>query len=130
MPRQKFDDLSANNMATSVGGIEVIFKQANHDFSKRWHQFSPSKEVLPRGWRKAEGRRALDEDLIFEQDFPISLRDGVTILADCFRPVSSDTEPVPAIMAWSPYGKQGNGKCPAPVCRFTCLASSRLPKSR
>ena len=96
-------------MATNIGGIEVLFKEANRDFSKRWCQFGPSKETLPKGWQKAEGRRALDEDLIFERDMGISLRDGVTIWADVFRPVTSDNQPVPAIFAWSPYGKQGNG---------------------
>jgi uncharacterized protein len=92
-----------------VAGVPVIFREANHDFSKRWHQFEPKTQVLPRGWRKDEGRRPLDEDLIFEQDLAISLRDGVTIYADVFRPVSSDKNPVPGILAWSPYGKQGNG---------------------
>ncbi|KAJ9502693.1 hypothetical protein H2202_001815 [Exophiala xenobiotica] len=96
-------------MATNIGGIEVLFKEANRDFSMRWCQFGPSKETLPKGWQKAEGRRALDEDLIFERDMRITLRDGVTIWADVFRPVTSDNQPVPAIFAWSPYGKQGNG---------------------
>lgn len=96
-------------MATNVGGIEILFKEANRDFSKRWHQFGPSKETLPRGWQKAEGRRTLDEDLVFERDIGITLRDGTTIWADIFRPVLSDDQPVPAILAWSPYGKQGNG---------------------
>jgi predicted acyl esterase len=96
-------------LATTIGGIEILFKEANRDFTKRWYQFSPSTEVLPRGWQKAEGRRALDEDLIFERDIRISLRDGTTIWADVFRPLVSDYQPVPAILAWSPYGKQGNG---------------------
>lgn len=96
-------------MATNVGGIEVLFQEANRDFSKRWHPFGPGEEVLPKGWRKAEGRRALDEDLIFERDVRICLRDGITIWADVFRPIPLDDQPVPAILAWSPYGKQGNG---------------------
>ena len=105
-------------MATNVGDIEVLFKEANRDFSQRWYQFGPSKEVLPKGWQKAEGRRALDQDLIFERDIRIPLRDGATIWADVFRPVLSDNnQPVPAILAWSPYGKQGNG---ASLDRFCC----------
>lgn len=106
-------------MATNVGGIEVIFKEANHDFSNRWHQFGSSREVLPKGWQKAKGRRALDQDLIFEKDVRITLRDGATIWADVFRPVLSDDQPVPALIAWSPYGKQGNG---ASLKRFNSLA--------
>lgn len=102
-------------MARTVGNIEVLFKKANPDFSNRWHQFEPKKQVLHQGWRKAEGRRALDEDLVFEQDISIPLRDGVTIYADVFRPISSDAQPVPAILAWSPYGKQGNGERPSSI---------------
>ncbi|KAK6373367.1 hypothetical protein LTS17_008387 [Exophiala oligosperma] len=98
-------------MATkySIGDIEVAFKPANRDFSKRWKGFGPGKEVLPRGWRKEPGRRALDSDLIFERDVPVILRDGCKIYMDVFRPPSSDSTPVAAIVAWSPYGKQGNG---------------------
>jgi predicted acyl esterase len=95
-------------MAT-VAGIEVIFREANRDFSKRWSGLNPSTRVLPAGWTKAPGRRALHQDLIFERDLAISLRDGVRVWADIFRPPSSEKEPVPAIIAWSPYGKQGNG---------------------
>ena len=97
-------------MATQIGGIDIIFKEANHDFSHRWHQFNPDKVTLPKGWRKEQGRRALTEDIIFESDVAVPLRDGVTIYADVFRPISSEGKPVPAILAWSPYGKQGNGK--------------------
>jgi putative CocE/NonD family hydrolase len=35
------------------------------------------------------------------------MRDGVTIYADVFRPAAA-SHPIPAIVAWSPYGK-GNG---------------------
>jgi uncharacterized protein len=51
----------------------------------------------------------LQQDLIFEKDFAIELRDGCMVYADIFRPPSSKDEPTPAIIAWSPYGKQGNG---------------------
>lgn len=49
-------------------------------------------------------------DMIWEMDLKVPLRDGVQLLADVFRPVSSDDTPVPAIMPWSPYGKTGTGK--------------------
>jgi uncharacterized protein len=100
----------------SVAGIEVTFRPANHDFSKRWLEFGPSTQVLPTGWTKAPGRRALQQDLIFEKDLAITLRDGSRIWADIFRPPSSKDEPTPAILAWSPYGKQGNG--------WSCLVPS------
>ena len=93
----------------SVADINVAFRQANHDFSKRWLDFNPSTQVLHKGWVKAPGRRPLVEDLIFQKDIAIPLRDGLRMWADVFRPPSSSSEPVPAIIAWSPYGKEGNG---------------------
>lgn len=37
------------------------------------------------------------------------MRDGVTIYTDIFRPANTDHEKVPALIAWSPYGKTGTG---------------------
>ncbi len=98
-------------MAETVAGIPVIYQPANPDFSKRWFDFGPSTQVLPKGFTKAPGRRALHQDLVFEKDIGITLRDGTTrVWVDVFRPPSaSNDNPVPAILAWSPYGKQGNG---------------------
>lgn len=48
--------------------------------------------------------------MIWEKDVKVPLRDGVQLLADIFRPMNSDTTPVPAIMPWSPYGKTGSGR--------------------
>lgn len=93
----------------SAYGIDVAFKEANHDFSKRWLDLNPSTRVLQKGWAKEPDRRPLAEDLIFEKDVSIALRDGTKIYADIFRPPSSTNDPVPAIIAWSPYGKEGNG---------------------
>jgi predicted acyl esterase len=42
-------------------------------------------------------------DIRWDRDVPVILRDGVTIYTDILRPVG-DGE-VPAIVAWSPYGK-------------------------
>ena len=42
-----------------------------------------------------------------------------------FRPASSDEQLVPAILAWSPYGKQGNGAYLShlwPIINYLCLA--------
>jgi predicted acyl esterase len=94
----------------SIGGIQVIFRPANNDLSKRWLDFEPSTRVLPKGWKKASDRRALPEDIVFEKDMAIPLRDGTIIRADVFRPPSASVDhPVPALLAWSPYGKEGNG---------------------
>lgn len=113
---------------TVIGGIEVIYRPANRDFSKRWSDFNPSTTVLPKGWRKDPDCRALDEDLIFERDISISLRDGSTIYADVFRPVMSEDQRVPAIIAWSPYGKQGNGQV-ARTFKNSTLMPSQVSKA-
>ncbi len=47
-------------------------------------------------------------DILFEKDVPVKLRDGTIIYTDIFRPV--DDAKHPAIMAWSPYGKEIGGQ--------------------
>lgn len=44
------------------------------------------------------------EEILCEQDVAITLRDGVTIYVDVFRPKNG--KKAPAILAWSPYGKK------------------------
>lgn len=72
--------------------------------------FNPRKETLPKGWKSQSNARALSEDLIAEHDVAVKVRDGCTLYCDIFRPVGSDgSEKVPAIVAWSPFGKKHNG---------------------
>src|SRR5450830_1686185 len=65
--------------------------------------FKPGTQLLPAGFQLAPQFRALPIDIIFEKDVAITLRDGVTIYVDVFRPANA--EPVPVLLAWSPYGK-------------------------
>ncbi len=65
--------------------------------------FDPGTRTLPAGTRIAPPFRPLPVDIVLEKDIPVTLRDGTTIHVDVFRPVG--TEPVPVIVAWSPYGK-------------------------
>ncbi|GLB05006.1 hypothetical protein AtubIFM57258_011037 [Aspergillus tubingensis] len=72
--------------------------------------FHPGKKtVLSAGHVRSPGHRAFHTDVLFEQDIAITLRDGIKIYTDIFRPVDSDASPVPAIIPWSPYGKTGTG---------------------
>jgi uncharacterized protein len=73
----------------------------------RYPGFRPRMETLKAGSVQAKGGCPLTVDLICERDVAVLLRDGVTIYADVFRPAAV-SQPVPAIVAWSPYGK-GNG---------------------
>jgi putative CocE/NonD family hydrolase len=45
------------------------------------------------------------DDVIVERDVSVEMRDGVNLCVDVFRPADSADEPVPALMAMSPYGK-------------------------
>ncbi|KAL2795246.1 alpha/beta-hydrolase [Aspergillus keveii] len=63
--------------------------------------------TLPIGWKFNQGRRPLHQELIFDEHVAVPLRDGVKIYCDIFRPVT-DTK-LPAILAISPYGKNGHG---------------------
>ncbi|SFR69335.1 hypothetical protein SAMN05428970_0666 [Agromyces sp. CF514] len=65
--------------------------------------FEPGTRTLEAGFQIAPQFKPLPVDVIFEKDVAITLRDGVTIYTDVFRPVTD--EPVPVIVAWSPYGK-------------------------
>ncbi|KAF2649969.1 alpha/beta-hydrolase, partial [Lophiostoma macrostomum CBS 122681] len=58
------------------------------------------------------GAKPLTEDLVLHESVPMQVRDGTTLYSDIFLPPrfqdlnSEASEPVPAIVAWSPYGKQ------------------------
>lgn len=74
----------------------------------RYPGFKPEKLVLKAGSVRREGAMPLPCDILLERDVAIKLRDGVTIYADVFRPVGD--EACPAILAWSPYGKEIGGQ--------------------
>ncbi|KAG7414189.1 putative serine esterase [Fusarium oxysporum f. sp. rapae] len=71
--------------------------------------FNPSRKVLEVGYVKAPGRRAFGVKTIYDRDQAITVRDGARLYADIFRPETSESKPVPAILPWSPYGKSGTG---------------------
>lgn len=74
----------------------------------RYPGFNPDTLVLKAGSVRREGAMPLPCDILLERDVPIRLRDGVTIYADVFRPVGDEV--CPAILAWSPYGKEIGGQ--------------------
>lgn len=97
-------------MSRKVGDIEVAFTKANPNFHHWWTDFKPSTQVLPRGWKRDPERLALKEDMIWEKDVEIPMRDGVKLRADIFRPAKYDGQKLPALLPWSPYGKTGSGQ--------------------
>lgn len=81
-------------------------------------KFEPGTQILQAGSRVAPMFRTLPVDIVYEKDVAVTMRDGVTIYADVFRPVGS--EKVPVIIAWSPYGKSG-GTAPRTTNLFNML---------
>jgi predicted acyl esterase len=74
----------------------------------RYPGFQPGRTLLKKGTIRRHGARPLACDILFERDVPVSLRDGVVIYTDIFR--AADNNPGPAIIAWSPYGKELGGQ--------------------
>ena len=87
--------------------IEVLFRKAAPiDVPEaRYPGFKPGTTVLPKGFVQKKGALPLPCDIIFERDVAVALRDGTIIYTDIFRPVGRTH--LPAIVAWSPYGKEG-----------------------
>jgi hypothetical protein len=46
--------------------------------------------------------------MIIERDVAVTVRGGVTVYADVFRP--ADERPAPPLIAWSPYGKHAGSQ--------------------
>ncbi|KAF5843953.1 hypothetical protein GGP41_001452 [Bipolaris sorokiniana] len=65
---------------------------------------------LPRGHVLSEGYCAFSVDTILDIDSKVTMRDGVNIYTNVFRP--SDGTKQPALIAWSPYGKCAGGVGP------------------
>jgi predicted acyl esterase len=81
--------------------------------SERWGAlsgFDPGTRILKASFQVAPDFMALPIDIQLDKDVAVTLRDGVTIYVDVYRPVGADK--VPVIVAWSPYGK-GEGSAPA-----------------
>ena len=51
-------------------------------------------------------RRTVEDGMLVERDVAVTMRDGIRIYIDIFRPV--DEQPAPPIIAWGPYGKHGH----------------------
>lgn len=74
----------------------------------RYPGFKQETVVLKKGTVRREGAMPLPCDILLERDVPVTLRDGTVIYTDVFRPVADSK--YPAIMAWSPYGKEIGGQ--------------------
>jgi uncharacterized protein len=88
-------------------GVVAAFRPARpatHP-AARYPGLRPQQKLLRAGTVIKPGARPLDGDISMSQDVSVELRDGKSIYIDIFRP--SGDAPVPAIIGWGPYGKQG-----------------------
>ena len=67
--------------------------------------FEPGTRTLPAGFQIDPRFRSIPVEIVLDKDVAVTLRDGATVYVDVLRPVGTD--PVPVIVAWSPYGKSG-----------------------
>ena len=73
----------------------------------RYPGFGPAtSQLLKKGHRLHSKAKEFSCDVIFESNVPVKLRDGTTIYTDIFRPADLPPGQAPAVVAWSPYGKQ------------------------
>ncbi|KAH0594681.1 hypothetical protein MHUMG1_07515 [Metarhizium humberi] len=68
---------------------------------------TPKREskTLPAGWRLTDKHAPFLVDTLWEKNVEVKMRDGCKIYVDIFRPRDAAAGSVPAIIAWSPYGK-------------------------
>ncbi len=74
----------------------------------RYPGFHPDTLLLKKGTVRRAGSLPLQCDIRMLRDVAVKLRDGVTIYTDVFLPAQDGR--YPAIMAWSPYGKEVGGQ--------------------
>ncbi|ATQ30222.1 hypothetical protein CS378_16690 [Rhodococcus ruber] len=65
-------------------------------------------------WPGIKRQTVEDGSLIIERDVPVTMRDGVDLLVDVYRPAGVTTS-LPTLMSWAPYGKHGNVRWDSPL---------------
>ncbi|HET8932834.1 MAG TPA: CocE/NonD family hydrolase [Polyangiales bacterium] len=91
-------------------------------------QFGREKKTLEKGETFGMQKLALPCDVEWERDIPVTLRDGTVIYLDVLTP-PNHTDKLPAIVAWSPYGKTlpTNGPTSVPPEWFSGIAKFEGP---
>ena len=101
LPHDFVGETSAQRPAAYPPSWNVVFAPAIPVPTE--YAFGPQTHILKKGSVFPPAAKPLPCDIQWDRDVPVTLRDGVTIYTDILRPVSGGK--VPAIMAWSPYGK-------------------------
>jgi predicted acyl esterase len=74
---------------------------------QEWQAMSPEQQQLAKPYPFNQRTYEAAPGIICEQDVAVKMRDGVELYCDIFRP-DDDSEKIPAILAWSNYGKRPN----------------------
>lgn len=90
--------------------MDVYYRKGNPLTASRVRAtpFKTETLLLKKGTIRREGAMPLPCDIVLEKDVPVTLRDGTTIYTDIFRPADKGRHP--ALLAWSPYGKEIGGQ--------------------
>ena len=64
---------------------------------------APGKPPLP----PIEHKQWEEDGILIDRNIPVTLRDGVRIYIDLYRPANAPDGPLPVLLGWSPYGKHG-----------------------
>jgi predicted acyl esterase len=92
------------------------------------YEFGRRTTTLAAGTTYGMQTLALPCDVSWERDVPVPLRDGIEIYVDILRPTGPTTR-LPALLAWSPYGKilPGAGPTSVPPDRFSGIGKFEGP---
>ncbi|ESZ93272.1 CocE/NonD family hydrolase [Sclerotinia borealis F-4128] len=95
-----------------IGNVSASFTSAtsSHLAEANPTPFNQTSKVLAKGsYPVSKLYPPLPCDILFESDVAVELRDGTFIYTDIYRPANTTnlTSPIPAIVAYSPYGKRG-----------------------
>ena len=74
---------------------------SDSEFELLWREGTPPENF---GYPGHEHKVVKDGGMLIERDVTITLRDGVEMYVDVFRP-EGETGQVPVLVCWSPYGK-------------------------
>ena len=90
--------------------VEVYYRKGNPLKAPKVRavEFKQETLLLKKGTIRREGTMPLPCDILMEKDVPVTLRDGTVIYTDIFRPADEGRHP--ALLAWSPYGKELGGQ--------------------
>ena len=84
-------------------------------------KFNPRTTILKAGTQLHPAVSALKHDIKYLQDIAVKMRDNITIYVDIYLPADlKEDEKVPALIAWSPYGKTA-GTAPRYIGLFNML---------